>query len=62
MEKTSTYDFRTALLNVEADENVFPSKYLFSPVILCLILWSKSSAFRLKGVSEACNFQHKNLP
>lgn len=48
------YDFRTALLKVEAEESVFPSKYLFSPLILCLILMSNSSALSTKGLSEAC--------
>lgn len=54
--ENQTYDFRTALLKVEADENVFPSRYLFSPLILCLILMSNSSALTTKGVSEACPF------
>ena len=48
------YDFRTALLNVEADENVLPSRYLLSPSILCLILVSNSSALSINGESEAC--------
>lgn len=55
---TQAYDFRTALLKVEADENVLPSRYLFSPLILCLILMSNSSAPTTKGVSEACTSQH----
>jgi hypothetical protein len=42
------------LLKVEADENVLPSRYLFSPLILCLILLSNSSALSVNGVSEAC--------
>lgn len=51
------YEFLTALLKVDADENVFPSRYLFSPLILCFILTSNSSALTTKGVSEACHFQ-----
>jgi len=56
-EHNQAYEFRTALLKVDADENVFPSRYLFSPLILCFILRSNSSAFSTKGESEACQFQ-----
>ena len=56
-EHNQAYEFRTALLKVDADENVFPSRYLFSPLILCFILRSNSSAFGTKGESEACQFQ-----
>lgn len=53
------YEVRTTLLSVEADENVFPSMYLFSPLILCFILMSISSALSNIGESDACHF--KNL-
>lgn len=49
------YDFRTALLKVDADENVLPSRNLFSPFILCLILRSSSSAFNAIGESDDCH-------
>jgi hypothetical protein len=55
--QSQPYEFLTALLRVDADENVFPSRYLFSPLILCFILTSNSSAPSKKGVSEACHFQ-----
>lgn len=51
------YEVRTTLLRVEADENVFPSMYLFSPLILCFILRSNSSAFSKNGESDACHLE-----
>ena len=54
IELSSTYELRTVLLKVEADVNVFPSRYPFSPLILCLILRSSSSTLRSNGESEAC--------
>lgn len=51
----TTHDFLTALLKVEEEVNVWPSRYLFSPSIICLILWSSSSAFSVKGLSDAYN-------
>lgn len=53
------HDFRTALLKVEDDVNVLPSRYLFSPLILCLILRSSSSALSVNGESDAC---HHRIP
>lgn len=48
------YDDRTALLSMEADVNVLPSRYLFSPLILCFILRSNSSESSESGESDAC--------
>lgn len=48
-----TNDILTALLSIEADANVLPSRYLFSPLILCRILKSNSSASCVNGESDA---------
>ena len=56
-----TYDLRMALLKVEADVNVFPSRYLFSPLILNLVFRSSSSALSTNGLSEACQFKQRVL-
>jgi hypothetical protein len=52
--KPFTYELRTALLKVDDDKNVLPSRYLFSSLILSFILMSSSSALRSNGESEAC--------